>query len=160
MLRKVWRQRCWARWGRVGRAQTRLAHEPGTGSGRGRLNPFLYLVGGFVLVALAGCGGGWFMQQREPWRHDAEVACLQSGQVKVSPAVAQLPAISGPGICGADFPLKVAALGESSLLSFAEELRPPAPIPQFPARAAASPGYGSYPQSNNSYPQQSYPSRT
>jgi hypothetical protein len=111
-----------------------------------------------VLVALAGCGGGWFGQQREPWRHDAEVACLQSGQVKVSSAVAQLPAISGPGICGADFPLKVAVLGESSVLGFADDLRPPAPIPQYPsARPAAAPSYGAYPQPSEPYRQQSYP---
>src|SRR5262245_60726723 len=153
MLRKVWRQRCWARWRRVGRAQTRPAHEPGTGSGRGRLSPCLDLIGGFVLVALAGCGGGWFMQQREPWRHEAEVACLQSGQVKVSPAVAQLPAISGPGICGADFPLKVAALGDSAVLGFADDLRPPADIPSVPQAGPrpAAPGYG-YPQASGRDP--------
>jgi hypothetical protein len=136
--------------------QTRPAQGSGTGSGS--LNPFLYLVGAFVLVALAGCGGGWFAQPREPWRHDAEVACLQSGQVKVSPAVAQLPAISGPGMCGADFPLKVAALGESSVLGFADDLRPPAPIPQYPSgRPAAAPSYGTYRQPSEPYPQQSYP---
>jgi hypothetical protein len=139
--------------------QTRPAQGSGTGSGS--LNPFLYLVGAFVLVALAGCGGGWFAQQRDPWRHDAEVACLQSGQVKVSPAVAQLPAISGPGMCGADFPLKVAALGESSVLGFADDLRPPAPIPQFPsARPAAAPSYGAYPPSREPYRQQSYPQQS
>jgi extensin-like protein len=160
MLRRVWLERCQAKWRRVDRAKTRPTQEPGTGSAfaRARLNPFLYLVGAFVLVALAGCGGGWLAQQREPWRHDAEVACLQSGQIKVSPAVAQLPAISGPGICGADFPLKVAALGESSVLGFADDLRPPAPIPQYaPARPAATPGYGAYPQPSGPYPQQSYP---
>ena len=85
---------------------------------------WLYIVGSVSVPALAGCGGGWFMQQREPWRHDAEVACLQSGQVKITPAVAQLPAISGPGICGADFPLKVSALGDSAVLGFADDLRP------------------------------------
>src|SRR5215831_9505399 len=111
MLRRVWRECCQTKWRRGGRVGTRPAQEPGTGSAHAtvRLNPFLFLFGGFVLVTLAGCGGGWFMQQREPWRHDAEVACLQSGQVKITPAVAQLPAISGPGICGADFPLKVSA---------------------------------------------------
>jgi hypothetical protein len=158
MWRRAWR--CQTKWRRVGRAKTRSTQEPATGSAfaRARLNPFLYLVGSFVLVALAGCGGGWFGQQREPWRHDAEVACLQSGQVKASPAVAQLPAISGPGICGADFPLKVAALGESSMLGFAEELRPPAPIPQYPsARPATAPAYGAYPPPSESYRQQSYP---
>ena len=51
----------------------------------------LYLGGSFVLAALAGCGGGWFLEQREPWRHEAEVACLKSGAVKESAAIAQLP---------------------------------------------------------------------
>src|SRR5882762_7469733 len=114
----------------------------------------LYLVGSFVLLALAGCGGGFFMEQREPWRHEAEVVCLKSGQVKISPVVAQLPAISGPGMCGADFPLKVAALGESSALGFsalgfADDARPPAMIPQsapVSPRPVASPGYGAHPQ--------------
>ncbi len=166
MLRRLWRERCQTKWRRGGRVGTRPAQEPGTGSAHAtaRLNPFLFFFGAFVLVALAGCGGGWFAQQREPWRHDAEVACLQSGQVKVSAAVAQLPAISGPGMCGADFPLKVAALGESSVLGFADELRPPAPIPQYaPARPATAPGYGSYPQSSAPYGQPPYspsPSRT
>src|SRR5215468_8833532 len=128
MWRGPWRERCQTKWRRAGRGGTRPAPEPGTGSvaARARLNPFLYLFGAFVLVGLAGCGGGWLAQQREPWRHDAEVACLQSGQVKISPAVAQLPTISGPGICGADFPLKVSALGDSAVLGFADDLRPPA----------------------------------
>src|SRR5215216_818077 len=124
----------------------------------------LYLVGSFVLLALAGCGGGWFMEQREPWRHEAEVACLKSGQVKVSPALAQLPAISGPGMCGADFPLKVAALGESAALGFADDPRPPAAIPPYAPmtpRSVASPGYRAYPQPANAerYPQSAYPAQ-
>ena len=85
-----------------------------------------YLVGLVVVLALAGCGGGWFAQQREPWRHDAEVACLKSGQVKITDAIAQMPAISGPGMCGADFPLKVAALGgEGAALGYSDDPRPP-----------------------------------
>src|SRR5262249_37056295 len=124
----------------------------------------------FLLLALAGCGGGWFMQQREPWRHDAELACLKSGQVKISPAVAQMSPISGPGICGADFPLKVAALGDSPAPRFAAELRPPAPLPQYrraPSRPAA-PGYGGYTrpaypepygQADEAVPQTDYPAR-
>jgi Extensin-like protein C-terminus len=96
-------------------------------------------VGSFVLLALAGCGGGWFVQEREPWRHEAEVACLKSGAVRVSPTVAQLSAINGPGMCGADFPLKVAALGENALLGFADEIRPPGAIPRsaLPSRITA-----------------------
>ncbi|HET6839157.1 MAG TPA: extensin family protein [Bradyrhizobium sp.] len=89
----------------------------------------LYLVGSFVLVSLAGCGRGFFSEEREPWRTEAEIACLKSGVVRESPDLVRIDPISGPGICGAEFPLKVAALGESSgSFSFADELRPPADI--------------------------------
>jgi hypothetical protein len=90
----------------------------------------LYLVGSFVLVSLAGCGRGFFTEEREPWRAEAEIACLKSGVVKESADLVRISPISGPGACGAEFPLKVAALGESSAtFGFADEdLRPPAPI--------------------------------
>jgi hypothetical protein len=90
----------------------------------------LYLVGSLVLLALAGCGRSLFnFAQREPWRRDAEVACLRSGAVKEGPALVRIEPIDGPGICGADFPLKVAALASSSAIAFADELQPPANIP-------------------------------
>jgi len=84
-----------------------------------------------LFAALAGCGRGlWQYGQRAEWRHEAEVSCLKSGSVHVGVNVVQMQAIEGPGVCGADFPLKVAALGESaSAMSYAEELRPPASIP-------------------------------
>src|SRR6266481_3143334 len=97
-----------------------------------------YLVGCFVLVSLAGCGRGFFSAEREPWRAEAEIACLKSGAVKESAEIVRIDPISGPGMCGADYPFKVAALGESvgsqSLGSqnlgshgfAAEDLRPPA----------------------------------
>ena len=90
----------------------------------------LYLVGSFVLVSLAGCGRGFFQSaEREPWRAEAEVACLKSGAVKESPDRVRVEPISGPGMCGAEYPLKVAALGEgSSAFGFADDLRPPASI--------------------------------
>ncbi len=90
----------------------------------------MYLVGSFVLVALAGCGRGFFSEEREPWRAEAEIACLKSGSVKESADLVRISPISGPGVCGAEFPLKVAALGESAgSFGFADEdLRPPAPI--------------------------------
>jgi hypothetical protein len=110
----------------------------------------LYLVGSFVLFSLAGCGRGFFSEEREPWRAEAEIACLKSGAVKENAELVRINPISGPGVCGAEFPLKVAALGESSGMSgFADtDLRPPANIgnqprwpvtPPPPARPQASP---------------------
>jgi hypothetical protein len=90
----------------------------------------LYLVGSFVLVSLAGCGRGFFQSaEREPWRAEAEVACLKSGAVKESAELVRISPISGPGACGAEYPLKVAALGESSgSFGFADDPRPSADI--------------------------------
>jgi Extensin-like protein C-terminus len=100
----------------------------------------LYLVGSFVLVSLAGCGRGFFQSaEREPWRAEAEIACLKSGAVKENAELVRISPISGPGVCGAEYPLKVAALGESSSsFGFAEDdLRPPGNIgnnqPRWPA---------------------------
>jgi extensin-like protein len=122
----------------------------------------LYLVGSFVLVSLAGCGRGFFQSaEREPWRAEAEIACLKSGAVKESADLVRIDPISGPGVCGAEYPLKVAALGENiSSFGFADEsLRPPGnignqprwPITRAPAAAPSPPGIyqgnyqGSYP---------------
>ncbi len=122
----------------------------------------LYLVGSFVLVALAGCGRGFFSEEREPWRTEAEIACLKSGAVQENAELVRMSPISGPGVCGAEFPLKVAALGESSgSFGFADDdLRPPASIgnqprwpigqpapappqtPYYPGSAQRAPGYG------------------
>ncbi|AWM02966.1 extensin family protein [Bradyrhizobium amphicarpaeae] len=114
----------------------------------------LYLVGSIVLVSLAGCGRGFFQAEREPWRAEAEAACLKSGAVKEGPDLVRIDPISGPGMCGAEFPLKVAAIGEaSSSYGFAdEELRPPGSIggqPRWPV---------TQPRSN--YPASSYPQRS
>src|ERR1700682_859274 len=90
----------------------------------------LYLVGSFVLVSLAGCGRGFFQSaEREPWRAEAEMACLKSGAVKESAELVRISPISGPGVCGAEYPLKVAALGEGSgSFGFADDPRPSADI--------------------------------
>src|SRR5690242_1905347 len=125
----------------------------------------LYLVGSFVLVSLAGCGRGFFQAEREPWRAEAEIACLKSGAVKETSDLVRISPISGPGVCGADFPLKVAALGESSSsFGFADEsLRPPADIgnqPRWPVRPAPPPSYQPPPPSQvppQNYPQAAYP---
>jgi hypothetical protein len=111
----------------------------------------LYLVGSFVLVSLAGCGRGFFQSaEREPWRAEAEIACLKSGAVKENAELVRISPISGPGVCGAEYPLKVAALGESSgTFGFAEELRPPASIgnaPRWPIAQPPVPPQQSYPE--------------
>src|ERR1700739_4259911 len=100
-----------------------------------------YLAFAFVLVLLDACGRSWF-EERPPWRHDAEVACLKSGAVKQGSGIAELRPIQGPGMCGADFPLRVTILGEGGPLGFADDPRPPGTVPNFPqypppARAAA-----------------------
>jgi Extensin-like protein C-terminus len=98
-----------------------------------------------MLAALSGCARMWFAE-REPWRREAEVACLQSGAVKESPYVAIVSAIDGPGVCGADYPLRVSGLGEPAVPGFAEEVpRPPggiqgSPPPSYPS-AAPPPRY-------------------
>jgi hypothetical protein len=97
-----------------------------------------YLVGsiGFgVLGVLAGCSGVFFAE-REPWRREAEVVCLNAGAVREGPGVVRIAAIRGPGVCGADFPLKVSLLGASAPLGYSDELRPPADIPRRAPAAA------------------------
>jgi Extensin-like protein C-terminus len=148
-----------------------------------------YLVGSFILVtliALAGCSH-YMLAEREPWRHDAEIACLNSGAVKETPGRVRISAISGPGACGADYPLRVTELGESGPLGYSDEAPvPPGAIPnasmpqRWPVResgASPTPGvtsqqlpplqssapesYPAYPQrqpySQRPYPQPSYP---
>ncbi|MCP3446425.1 MULTISPECIES: extensin family protein [unclassified Bradyrhizobium] len=114
----------------------------------------LYLVGSIVLVSLAGCGRGFFQAEREPWRAEAEAACLKSGAVKESADIVRIDPISGPGMCGAEFPLKVAAIGDpSSSYGFAdEELRPPGNVGNQPRWPVTQPQPNSYPQRSN-YPE-------
>src|SRR6202022_1710651 len=107
----------------------------------------LYLVGSFVLVSLAGCGRGFFWsEEREPWRAEAEIACLKSGAVKESADLVRISPISGPGVCGAEFPLKVAAFGESSgTFGFADDdPRPPASIGNAPRWPISQPQRSPY----------------
>jgi len=81
-----------------------------------------------LFAVLAGCAGH-FIAQREPWRKDAEIACLKSGSLKESGTVVRIEPINGPGMCGADFPFKVAALGDSGMLGYSGEMRPPGSVP-------------------------------
>ena len=118
----------------------------------------MYLVGSFVLVSLVGCGRGFFSEEREPWRAEAEISCMKSGEVREGPDLVRISPISGPGACGADFPLKVSALGENpASFGFADEdLRPPGAIgnqPRWPGNQPPPPA----PPPSSYYPDQ--PSR-
>jgi Extensin-like protein C-terminus len=100
-----------------------------------------------VLAVLAGCARSW-LAEREPWRGEAEAACLKSGAVKEGSAITILRPIAGPGVCGADFPLRVTALGEPGVLGFADEpVRPPGAILGAPDYAPPPPAasYTPYP---------------
>src|SRR5262249_5663214 len=110
-----------------------------------------YLVGSIVLGVvgvLAGCSGGMFFAGREAWRPGAEGQCLNSGVVQESAGIIRIAPIRGPGVCGADFPLKVLALGESSTLGYSDDPRPPGEIPgvtpRWPIRTAPAPAEPSY----------------
>jgi len=74
----------------------------------------LLLVG----LGLTGCGLFRF-EQREPWRAQAEEACLAQRLVQPSAYMTLSSKIDGPGVCGMDHPFKVAAFnnGEVGLTS-------------------------------------------
>src|SRR5690348_18490077 len=103
-----------------------------------------YLLCSFVvlgsLAVLAGCSGRFFAE-REPWRREAEIECFSSGAISEGAGKVRIEPISGPGACGADFPLKVSALGAGRPLAFGDELRPPSNIPagSLPPRWPAAP---------------------
>ncbi len=124
----------------------------------------VYVIGSLVLTALAalaGCGRNYFIGEREAWRREAEVECLKSGAVKESPTQVRIDPIRGPGMCGADFPLKVEALGgDRPVYGFADELRPPAGIPNVPSQPRwpiTEPRYSSPSYPPSQYPQSQYP---
>src|SRR5262245_43555983 len=91
-----------------------------------------YLVGCVILGilgVLAGCSGGSMFAEREPWRREAEAQCINSGVVKEGAGIVRITAIRGPGMCGADLPLRVSVLIENSALGYSDDLRPPGTIP-------------------------------
>jgi hypothetical protein len=113
-----------------------------------------YLVGPLMLAALSGCARMWFAE-REPWRREAEAACLQSGAVKEGPTVSIVKAIDGPGVCGADYPLRVSTLGAPGVPGFTEEVvRPPGAIKGAPAPSAP---YPNHPPAPSYSPPAAYP---
>jgi len=85
------------------------------------------------------------------------MACLKSGAVKESADLVRIDPISGPGVCGAEFPLKVAAFDEGTGgFGFADDdLRPPATIGNQPRWPISQPPPAPPPAA--SYPASSYP---
>ena len=65
-------------------------------------------------LGLAGCGLFRF-EQREPWRTQAEEACLAQHLVQPSAYMARGSRINGPGACGMDYPFKVAAFSAGTV---------------------------------------------
>jgi hypothetical protein len=94
-----------------------------------------YRVGSFVLVALIGVAGctHYFFAEREPWRHDAELACINSGVAQEIPGRERVSAVDGPGACGIDYPLRVSEIGEGGPLSYDDA--PPIPPGMIPETA-------------------------
>lgn len=81
-----------------------------------------FIVIGLVAFTLAACGRFWY-QKREAWRDDLESRCMRSGLVEMSQYVKRAPKIDGPGICGMNQPLKVAAALKGSV-----EIKPQATL--------------------------------
>ncbi len=73
-----------------------------------------YSVFSGVLVLLSGCGLFDF-EQREPWRDEAEQACLAAKAVKVSAYVEPAREIDGPGACGMLRPFRLSAVADGTV---------------------------------------------
>ncbi len=115
-----------------------------------------YLVSSLVLVALiavAGCSH-YMLAEREPWRAEAELSCLNSGAVKESAARVRIAPIDGPGACGITYPLRVSALGDNAALGYDDEsMRPPGAIPNGAIPNSAMPQSWPGQSSNQGYGQ-------
>jgi hypothetical protein len=61
-----------------------------------------------VGLSLVGCGR-FGAEQREPWRTEAEQACLSQKRVQPSAYMSLAPEIDGPGVCGISRPFKITA---------------------------------------------------
>lgn len=77
-----------------------------------RVLPFLLVAG--VIATLPGCGL-FERPQRPAWREAADKACMARRAVRLSAYVQPARAIDGPGICGLNQPLKVAALKDGTV---------------------------------------------
>jgi hypothetical protein len=100
-----------------------------------------------IIGILAGCGFGNFFAEREPWRHEAEVQCINAGVIKEGAGIVRANAIRGPGVCGAEYPLKVSTLGEGMALGYAGEGRR---FSAYPPRTASLQPMSAYEPRNRS----------
>lgn len=73
-----------------------------------------FIVLTLVGLGLTGCGLFRF-EQREPWRTQAEEACLAQRMVQPSAYMSLSQKIDGPGACGMDHPFKVSAFSTGSI---------------------------------------------
>src|SRR5215475_5188377 len=96
------------------------------------------LLGTCLLLGLAGCGR-MSLEEREPWRGEAEASCLKSGAAKEGPSIAMIKAIEGPGARGFEYPLRVCSFGVSALMSFAAESTTARAVAVAPAATLACP---------------------
>ncbi len=75
----------------------------------------LTMVLGVLSLSVVGCGFGSF-QQRDPWREEAEKACIGRKEIKPSVHIVRSESIDGPGVCGISYPLKVSALAHGDVM--------------------------------------------
>ena len=73
-----------------------------------------FLAVALVGVGLVGCGRHAF-ESREPWRAQAEEACLQAKLVQPSAYMSRVSEIDGPGACGITYPFGATALAGGSV---------------------------------------------
>ncbi len=67
-----------------------------------------------VGLVLTGCAMFRF-EKREPWRAEAENACITKRLVRISDDVTTTAAIDGPGACGMEHPFRVLAFADGSV---------------------------------------------
>ncbi|WP_371347676.1 extensin family protein [Ancylobacter sp. IITR112] len=72
-----------------------------------------FFVAPLVLLGLSGCKFG--LEQREPWRTEAEERCLAEGRVTPSAFIVQDRAINGAGTCGMDHAFRITAFSQGSV---------------------------------------------
>lgn len=73
-----------------------------------------YLGLALIGVTVVGCGRFSFVS-REPWRRQAEEACLAAKHVQPTAYMSFSSEIDGPGVCGITYPIRTTALAGGSV---------------------------------------------